>query len=206
MLVVDNADDMGVMFGTKLSNGIADFLPESDHGVKLFTSRRGEVAESLVGSDVLEVGTMSEEDAVLFLNRSLNRKSSTEDGAIKQLVVELACLPLAITQAAAYINTNKIRVSTYLDLLRKTDADLVAVMSREFRDSTRYKQSANAVAIALKLGVCLNDDGRISEAVVWLKQSCAWRERNLAEDNADRLLSQISWQLHTKRTGRSTRR
>jgi hypothetical protein len=52
---------------------------------------------------------------------------------------------LAIAQAAAYINTNKTTVSKYLELIRNTDAELVAVMSREFRDSTRYKQSANAV-------------------------------------------------------------
>ena len=44
--------------------------------------------------------------------------------------------------------------------------------------------------LALQLGVCLNDDGRTSEAVVWLKQSCVWNERELVEDDADRLLSQ----------------
>jgi hypothetical protein len=58
----------------------------------------------------------------------------------------LDCLPLAIAQATADINTNKITVSRYLDLIRNTDADLIDVMSHEFRDSTRYKQSSNAVA------------------------------------------------------------
>jgi hypothetical protein len=329
LLIVDNADDMGVMFGTEMSAGIVDFLPENDDGMMIFTSRRGEVAESLVGNDVLEVGKMSEEEAVLFLTTSLLRKSSVEDGSIKRLIAELDCLPLAIAQAAAYINTNKITVSRYLDLIRNTDADLVAVMSREFRDSTRYKQSGNAVAttwiisfeqirrensdaadllsfisciewkgiplsllpaleseaymtdaigiicsygfmtrrdndhavydmhrlvhlairiwldqeqrgvevkkaalehvadvfpfggyenltlwreymahalrlmglddygntaakaeLALKLGTCLNEDGRNSEAVVWLKRSSGWRERDLVEDDLDRLLSQ----------------
>jgi hypothetical protein len=42
--------------------------------------------------------------------------------------------------------------------------------------------------LTLKLGWCLNNDGRTSEAVVWLLQSCGWRERDLAEDDPDRLL------------------
>ncbi|MCJ1309581.1 hypothetical protein MMC25_003241, partial [Agyrium rufum] len=327
LLIVDNADDMGVMFGVGSSSGVVDFLPENDDGVMVFTSRRGEVVESLVGNDVLEVGKMSTDEAVTFLS-SLVRKSQTEDGPIKQLIADLDCLPLAIAQAAAYINTNKITVSKYLDLIRNTDANLIAVMSREFRDSTRYKMSSNAIAttwvvsfkqimqenadsanllsfisyiewksvplsllpviqpearmtnaigticsygfltqregedvydmhrlvhlairiwlarenheirvreavtkhvadvfpfggyesrklwraylphalrlmrsnnkdaieakakLALMIGQCLYEDGRINEAVIWLKQSAQWREGGLTEDNHDRLLSQ----------------
>ncbi|OSS43482.1 hypothetical protein B5807_11977 [Epicoccum nigrum] len=37
-------------------------------------------------------------------------------------------------------------ISKYLQLLRSTELDLVCVMSREFRDDTRYKSSKNAVA------------------------------------------------------------
>lgn len=84
MLIVDNADDIGVMFGAGSSSGVVDFLPENDAGVTVFTSRRGEVAESLVGSNVLEVGKMSEDEAVIFLRASLARKSRTEDGPINQ--------------------------------------------------------------------------------------------------------------------------
>lgn len=146
LLIVDNADDQGVMFGINSSSGVVDFLPENDDGLIVFTSRSGEVAESLVHSDVLEVSKMSEGEAATFLTASLAQDRRTDSGAIKKLVADLECLPLAIAQAAAYINTNKITVSEYLELIRNTDADLIAVMSREFRDSTRYKQSNNAVA------------------------------------------------------------
>jgi hypothetical protein len=71
LLIVDNADDRDVMFGTASSGGVADFLPKNDDGVTVFTSRRWEMAESLVGNDLLEVGKMSEEEAVLFMRASL---------------------------------------------------------------------------------------------------------------------------------------
>ena len=144
LLVVDNADDMQVLYTDGSSNGVVDFLPESDDGLTLFTSRRKEVGHSLVNGDIIEVGEMSEEEAVKFLSASL-QEDSLDDSATRQLVAELEYLPLAIAQAAAYIKINKIIISKYLDLIRSTDADLIAVMSREFKDSTR-KQAANAVA------------------------------------------------------------
>lgn len=44
------------------------------------------------------------------------------------------------------MNLNKIIISKHLELLHNTDADLIAVMSREFCDSTRCEQAGNAVA------------------------------------------------------------
>ncbi|KAL9124464.1 MAG: hypothetical protein Q9217_006203 [Psora testacea] len=111
-------------------------------GVTVFTSRRQEVAESLVGIDVVEVGKMSKEKAVAFSTTSL-RTESKDEIAIKQLVTELDYLPLAVAQAAAYINTNKLTISEYLELLHNTDADVIAVMSRE--------KPANALHVRINL-------------------------------------------------------
>ena len=44
--------------------------------------------------------------------------------------------------------------------------------------------------LCLKVGLCLYDEGRIRESVKWIKESCEWRERNLAEEHPDRLASQ----------------
>ena len=109
LLVVDNADDMQVLYKNGSSNGVVDFLPESDNGLTVFTSRRREVGNSLVGPDVIEVGKMSEDEAAEFLNASV-RKGSLGGSATKQLVAELEYLLLAIVQAAAYINTNNTTV------------------------------------------------------------------------------------------------
>jgi hypothetical protein len=37
-------------------------------------------------------------------------------------------------------------VAKYMQLLRSTEQDMVTLLSREFRDDTRYKGTANAVA------------------------------------------------------------
>jgi hypothetical protein len=90
---------------------------------------------------------MSRLDATNFLEKSLIKKSLTEEREeMEELLDELACLPLAIAQAAAYLNMNRTTITKYLRLLRHTEQDTISLMSKEFRDHTRYKGSANAVA------------------------------------------------------------
>ncbi|KAK0706496.1 hypothetical protein B0T26DRAFT_743737 [Lasiosphaeria miniovina] len=106
-LVVDNADDNTIVVGDSSSDkstGMCDYLPESEAGVTLFTTRSMEVAVGVASSDS---GTKAAD-----------------------LLAELEYLPLAI----------------YLKLPRGTEQDLVGLMSREFPDNTRYKESHNAVA------------------------------------------------------------
>jgi tetratricopeptide (TPR) repeat protein len=146
LLVVDNADDVDIFFGTEQSKGIANYLPESETGVVVYTTRTPEIAE-LARGDVLELGAMDRQDAATFLTKSLTRKTLLcDDATTTELLDELTYLPLAIAQAAAYLNRNRMPVAKYLQLLRGTEQDLVRLLSREFRDDTRYKQSANAVA------------------------------------------------------------
>ncbi|CAN9263556.1 unnamed protein product [Alternaria alternata] len=147
LLVLDNADDHDILYGTEHAPGIIDYLPESERGITVFTTRVQELAVSLTRGDVLELGSMSKLDATSFLEKSLITKSLTEDReAVEELLDELAFLPLAIAQAAAYLNMNRTTITKYLRLLRHTEQDTISLMSKEFRDQTRYKGSANAVA------------------------------------------------------------
>ncbi|KAF2452254.1 TPR repeat protein [Lineolata rhizophorae] len=147
LLVLDNANDPDISFGTRGSNGIVDYLPGSEEGVTIYTTRNLNLAVSLTRGDVLNLGAMNRQDAADFLEKSLVRKDVLHDmGATKELLDELTCLPLAIAQAAAYLNRNRLSIAKYLQLLRNTEQDIVGLMSREFREDTRYKSSANAVA------------------------------------------------------------
>jgi tetratricopeptide (TPR) repeat protein len=148
LLVVDNADDPNILFGgSEQSGGIIDYLPESEGGMTVYTTRTLEVAVSLTRGDVLELGAMDRGDAIDFLSESLVRKELLRNQTMTdKLLDELTCLPLAIAQAAAYLNINRMTITKYLRLLHRTEQDLVRLMSKEFRDDTRYKQSANAVA------------------------------------------------------------
>jgi tetratricopeptide (TPR) repeat protein len=147
LLVLDNADDHDILYGTEHVAGIIDYLPESDKGMTVFTTRVQELAVSLTRGDVLELGSMSRLDATNFLEKSLIKKPLTEEHEeMEELLDELTCLPLAIAQAAAYLNINRTTITKYLRLLRHRDQDTISLMSKEFRDQTRYKGSANAVA------------------------------------------------------------
>ncbi|KAJ4985617.1 Kinesin light chain 6 [Stagonosporopsis vannaccii] len=150
LLIVDNADDTDIFFGVGQQKGIVDFLPQSESGMVVYTTRTPEMAE-LTPGDVLEIGAMSQRDARDFFARSLTRKDllrndKKSDQLMDELLGELTCLPLAIAQAAAYLNRNRMPIFKYLHLLRNTEQDLVSLMSKEFRDDTRYSGSANAVA------------------------------------------------------------
>jgi tetratricopeptide (TPR) repeat protein len=150
LLIVDNADDMDILFGNETTHGIADYLPNSESGLILFTTRHQKMAVSLANNDVIEIQKMDTREATSFLEKSLIRKnllSNDQTANVIELLEELTYLPLAITQAAAYLNTNKnVSILQYLQLMRTTEQNLISLMSQEFRDNTRYTKSANAVA------------------------------------------------------------
>ena len=147
LLIVDNADDMDMLEESETAADLLEYLPESDLGLTIFTTRSYEVAQSLVGSDMVEINRMLPEEAMTMLEQAVISKESLDDETIRsELLVELDNLPLAITQAAAYVNVNRISISDYVDLVKSTEQNVVEVMSTEIRDNKRYKQAANAVA------------------------------------------------------------
>ncbi|KAF2732280.1 TPR repeat protein, partial [Polyplosphaeria fusca] len=147
LLVVDNADDADIIFGSGQSKGIVDYMPQSEGGVTLFTTRTQKVAVSLTRKDVLRLGPMDRQDAIQFLQESLTEDVVRDDMTTSELLERLTYLPLAIAQAAAYLNVNGTSITKYLQLLQNTERDLVELMSREFRDETRYKGAANTVTM-----------------------------------------------------------
>jgi len=148
LLIVDNADDQGMMMGNEeMTIGIDSYLPMSDKGRILFTTRLRKIALEFAGINMIVLNEMSPHEAESFLEKSLYRKDLLHDGvAVTKLLQELTYLPLAITQAAAYLNQNPISITKYLSLLLGTEQSVIGLMSRQFHDSTRYKGSQNAVA------------------------------------------------------------
>ena len=157
MLIVDNADDMNVLEGPDGEKGILDYLPESELGLTLFTTRDKKTAQALPCKQSVFVKKMSTATASDLFRKAVTREAMPDDeaatpdlthdeAAIFELLTDLECLPLAITQAAAYIYCNSVSVKEYLRLARGTDHELVEIMSEEIRDHARYKQAASAVA------------------------------------------------------------
>ncbi|KAE8396148.1 hypothetical protein BDV23DRAFT_168402 [Aspergillus alliaceus] len=62
------------------------------------------------------------------------------------LLKRLVFLPLAISQAAAFINKNKINISIYVTLLEKHESYIIELLSEDSEDKDRYKAIQNPVA------------------------------------------------------------
>ncbi|KAI0517818.1 TPR-like protein [Xylaria bambusicola] len=148
-LIVDNADDTEIVLGPPgKRGGIYDYIPQSDNGLTVFTSRSREVATAVAGSDMIVLPEMTAEEALEFFEKAIFDKTLAQDKITTvELVRELTHLPLAIAQAVAYLNQNQMPLKKYLALIRNTNEDTVSLMSREFHDNTRYPESRNAVAL-----------------------------------------------------------
>jgi tetratricopeptide (TPR) repeat protein len=150
LMIVDNADDPGVLMGGAGghpgSARLHDCLPYSNGGKILFTTRSRKAAGDLTQSSVLELNDMSKAEARQLLARRISKPALLDDGkAIDKLLELLTYLPLAIVQAAAFINNNDISVSGYISLFRKagTEAEL---FGEHFEDPSRYREMESTIA------------------------------------------------------------
>lgn len=148
LLIFDNADDMEMWIdGTGTSPPLKQYLPQSETGNILFTTRNRKLAVKLASSNVISVSEMTQDTGAEMLRTSLiNSELSTDQTVILKLLDQLAYLPLAISQAAAYINENDIDISDYLELLQEQEFDVIELLSEEFEDEGRYSDTQNPIA------------------------------------------------------------
>jgi hypothetical protein len=107
LLVFDNARDPAV---------IHQFMPGSPAGHVIITSRNPDWSGI---AHPLRVDVFTPEDAREFLTRRLHDASAEQ---VDRLAEELGWLPLALAQAAAYINQNSgLTVDDYLRLYRQSE-------------------------------------------------------------------------------------
>lgn len=147
LLIIDNADDIDVLYGSSQQPFGIHYLPHSEHGRVLFTTRSQDVAVRVAAGDVIELQEMSREESKSVLEKSLVHKNQLQDEeAVTKLLEELTYLPLAIAQAAAYMSINKVPITEYLRLCKNTNEDMIELLRSKFHDSTHYNSSQNAVA------------------------------------------------------------
>ncbi|KAJ4020366.1 hypothetical protein NW766_001845, partial [Fusarium irregulare] len=154
LMVVDNADDMNLFFHHKGHKGVsqdqlASFLPKSTNGKILVTSRSLDIAEKLVGSSraMLQIPIMGEEQALELLQRRLDTK--TEEAAAKDLIRTLDYIPLAVNQAAAYINRRspRVTVESYLDTFSGNEKRKDSLLRSDKGDLGRQDGVSNSVVV-----------------------------------------------------------
>ncbi|KAL4967797.1 P-loop containing nucleoside triphosphate hydrolase protein [Aspergillus stella-maris] len=148
LLIFDSADDMDMWIGdSPAATELADFLLPSKKGHILSTIRNRKLAVRLASPFVVDVSEPDAQTSVMILEAALQRKELLENRDETITILEhLTFLPLAITQAAAYINSNGIEISDYISLLEEQESDIVELLSEDYGDDGRYQNIQNPVA------------------------------------------------------------
>lgn len=125
----------------------ADILPESSNGSVLITSRSREAAFELVGKDenILKVEPISEGYALALFRKKLEGEDHEDE--VLELLRNLDYMPLAISQAAAYIRQRapRVTVSKYLKDFYRSEKDRASLLNNVVRDRRRDGKALNSV-------------------------------------------------------------
>jgi len=161
VIILDNCDDWSILYprqdygraiastNTQSSSiALARFLPQSQNGSVVITSRSMEVATGLTGGvkDIIKVQPMNENQAIQLLRNKLSDPSN-EVTEIARLVLALDYMPLAITQAAGYINqlSPRISVAKYLEELSASEDKRERLLIKSTSDLYRDAFAFNSV-------------------------------------------------------------
>jgi tetratricopeptide (TPR) repeat protein len=157
LMVLDNADDLNVLlpeetpsskkkarkdatFQDRPTRDLLDLLPQTTNGSYIVTSRYKQAATRIILGEyqnIIEVPEMTEKEATLLLNKKLVNQAQEDDA--QELVSALKCMPLCITQAAAFINEMSPRwtVKRYIEEFRKGDDDRAQLLEQDIYDARR---------------------------------------------------------------------
>ena len=162
LMILDNADDEDVFFSLQKGDSsekahsnqeivpLSQYIPQTQRGSILVTSRNKKMAFSLTNRAecIVDVPPMGMGAAIALLHKKLpNDQSSDKDK--EDLVETLEHLPLAITQAAAYISVRNttMTVSKYLASFRQNKP----ILMEDMKDLRRDLSVPNSVIITWQL-------------------------------------------------------
>jgi tetratricopeptide (TPR) repeat protein len=157
LLVFDNADDIN-LWSSGLSKAraanLVDYLPQSKTGSIIFTTTNNDIAKKLPLQNIIELGEMTPDMAQRMLENYLNTPvSGSEQQESKLLLQELSYLPLAIVQAAAYINTRNITLESYRSQLLEQKEKAVECSSEVLEGKLREHDAKGPVATTLLIAM-----------------------------------------------------
>lgn len=155
LLILDNADDTEMFFPKPVldsspdenisTTGLASYLPRSSKGSILITTRNKILGKDLANGNMpTEIEHFTPEDAEILLRAKVPQDRWEETDASK-LVEALGCLPLAITQSAAYVSNYNVSLKEYFAEVENDDLNLKDYLSEDLQDPRRELGSPNSV-------------------------------------------------------------
>jgi tetratricopeptide (TPR) repeat protein len=159
-MVLDNADDVNMFIDTNSDTSstlglhrasddpLIMYLPDAERGRILITTRDTGAALNFTGSEdkIIQIKPMSIADAKFLMYRKLDQYHSS-DPDVERLVALLGALPLALTQAASYINTSgrRMTLDKYITLLTTTQLSGLKLLEREIQDDRRDASQSGSI-------------------------------------------------------------
>lgn len=156
VLVLDSADDTNVFLDDSSASwapyipelkererDLSSILPQSPHGLVIITSRSHEVVCMLTGNDssAIEVGAMNGQDASALLQKKFTYALRKDEA--DALISALDYMPLALTQAAAFINrTPRMSIAKYLE---EINYDQAWLLDSDLLDIRRDATASNSI-------------------------------------------------------------
>jgi tetratricopeptide (TPR) repeat protein len=166
LLVIDGADDSDMVLDQDLLQApkpdrlltrkpLIDFVPRRlDHRRRLlFSTRSRDIADAAVSANSpVHIGAFSVEEARLLLLRKLGSGISPPSSDVANQFLEiLGYIPLAITQAAAFVNRNGGNLQQHLLAFEHSDSDRKLQLSIELQDPRRERGVPNSIYRTWKL-------------------------------------------------------
>jgi tetratricopeptide (TPR) repeat protein len=126
LMILDNADELKLfgVGGNKKDGGesqnLYKYVPCTSQGTVLWTSRDAHIAGTLVGaSRSIQVQSMEKDEATTLLATTRGDLPILDKAGIDGLLEELQCLPLAVSQAGAYMRRMSMTAEEYLSRLKQ---------------------------------------------------------------------------------------
>ena len=163
LMVLDNADNSELIFPPAVSDVtqgqspkyLINYVPSVLNSEKslLVTTRSRIVGQRLaLGEDCVEVAPLSGPEAEALLRSKLKESANTlKTASVERLIEVLGYIPLAITQAAAFVRRNRWSIEKYLAALESDKQNLMDHLSEELQDPRRPPGFPNSVFRTWKL-------------------------------------------------------
>ncbi|RFU73930.1 short-chain dehydrogenase [Trichoderma arundinaceum] len=152
IIVVDNVDDKDAFFRGKMATGKApsECIPHCQNGSLLFTTRSRDIAVDVANPEIpITIHELGKAEGLNLIRKRL-RGDYSED-LVFALLQELEYIPLAITQAVAFMVKRQRTIQQYLQQYRKSDATKAKFLNYEFSDHARPENTLESVAKTWKL-------------------------------------------------------
>ena len=172
VLILDNVDDARFLLDAQLDvqgqpgdsdsrafKPLREYLPQSENGSILITSRSREAALKLVEEgDIIAVEPMNEAHALALFEKKLATLEQklgiqVDNNDVAELAAALEFMPLAIVQAAAYISQRAPRYSVrqYLEEFWKSDNEKTSLLNNAAGHPRRDWEAKNSIIVTWQI-------------------------------------------------------